>query len=72
MADQQQRQLTPEQFQEFARMVGYEIAQERLERVTIQGNAILQDVGQLDVGELQNVEPATVSCVPWEPASGSR
>ena len=53
-------------------MVGYEIAQERLERATIQGNAILQGVAELDAKELQNVEPATVSCVPWEPASGSR
>ena len=48
-------------------MVGYEIVPERVERATIQANAILRSIAQLDAKELQNVEPATVSCAPWEP-----
>lgn len=67
MTKQQPRQLTSEQFRESALLFGYEVAPERVERVTIQGNAILQAIDQLDDKALQEVEPATICRVPYEP-----
>jgi len=66
MENQQNRQLTPKLFQDFLKEIGYNIADERLGKVTIQANAILQNVDQLDDKALQNIDPANVFCVPSE------
>lgn len=64
MENQQKRQLTPKLFKDFLKEIGYNIADERLDKVTIQANAILQNVDQLDHKALQNTDPANVFWIP--------
>ena len=66
MKNQKKRQLTPKQLKDFLTEIGYDITTERLDRVVIQANAILQNVDQLDEKALQNIDPANVFCVPSE------
>ena len=66
MGNQQKRQLTPKLFKDFLKEIGYDVADERLDRVVIQANAILQNVDQLDHKALQDTDPANVFWIPSE------
>jgi hypothetical protein len=66
MGNQQKRQLTQKLFKDFLKEIGYDIADERLDRVVNQTNAILQNVDQLDHQVLQTTDPANVFWIPSE------
>ena len=66
MANDQPRQVSPQELQLLARLAGFEIAPEQLERVAEQVATVLQSIGQLDAKELHDVEPAPVFPMPWK------
>ncbi len=65
MANQQPRQISPDELQLLARIAGVEIAPERLERLAQQVTTVLQSIAQLDSTELHDVEPAMTFSLPW-------
>jgi len=66
MANQQPRQIGPEELQLLARIAGVDIAPERLERLAGQVTTVFQSIDQLDATELHDVEPAMVFQMPAE------